>query len=770
MPELSVALSIYTLTDVAAAATASVTSTVKLCRTQSYSSTFPGVGGALFRRCSGQPTHDIWFRTADRYLPDGTVSSGNGGYWELHEDSITPEMAGAVNDGSTPDDAAFDRCYAWVMEQTNGGTIRLLPGDGYRLDDEHYIHPVKNLRLHWESGSKVLCGLTGASSILFKATKSGGGRGAALTISGASRISFHADVTAGMVGAVFFEYLQASDLRLEGRDHTWLHYRGNSTVRLSGMWNCDLGPITFWGAGIRKPRKSTSAVFTIALGATALSSNIDVFEAGDIGRTLTVDPGDDSAGECFTISAVSDARNATVAATAKNAFTAKGGNFEAAKGAWTNSGTTLTMEASVLSASDVGRVVYLENGEVPDGSGSPKCLFRTTIASYTSGTVCELVDIPTATNANGIVHFSPGVEIFGGPDITNDFCWDGMHLEQIVGTGFIIDNAIAVQMPNTKLHCLNGSYGAYASDMNGVLSRTTGYINGIFEGTPTNGRAFLSVCGTNGLLSIGSTISTAVQNIPLVYASNMVTGGRVVVGDWTINNKFSNNIFDAPFLTSGTAVINHIGRLSAYSAGISTPLELGNSRPLRALYLSDTSVAVSKNDGAMFQAISSGADNPGFAGLGVGGTVEAPTTSSDFQNVAVFHGYGLNSSGSVTLGAQIKARARVSSGNVGGDIVVSTKTTGGSITDCWGWSPAGIYYPATDITFDLGSITNRVNNTYSKNLRPGAGATIWTSGTGTPEGSVTAPVGSFYTRTDGGAGTTLYVKESGSGNTGWVAK
>ena len=50
-------------------------------------------------------------------------------------------------------------------------------------------------------------------------------------------------------------------------------------------------------------------------------------------------------------------------------------------------------------------------------------------------------------------------------------------------------------------------------------------------------------------------------------------------------------------------------------------------------------------------------------------------------------------------------------------------------------------------------------------------ATVFvTSGTGSPEGSVTAPVGSLWTRTDGGASTTLYIKESGTGNTGWVAK
>ena len=44
------------------------------------------------------------------------------------------------------------------------------------------------------------------------------------------------------------------------------------------------------------------------------------------------------------------------------------------------------------------------------------------------------------------------------------------------------------------------------------------------------------------------------------------------------------------------------------------------------------------------------------------------------------------------------------------------------------------------------------------------------TGTGTPEGVVTAAVGILYTRTDGGTGTTLYVKESGSGSTGWAAK
>ncbi len=39
---------------------------------------------------------------------------------------------------------------------------------------------------------------------------------------------------------------------------------------------------------------------------------------------------------------------------------------------------------------------------------------------------------------------------------------------------------------------------------------------------------------------------------------------------------------------------------------------------------------------------------------------------------------------------------------------------------------------------------------------------------GSPEGVLTAPVGSLALRMDGGAGTTLYTKVTGVGNTGWV--
>lgn len=81
--------------------------------------------------------------------------------------------------------------------------------------------------------------------------------------------------------------------------------------------------------------------------------------------------------------------------------------------------------------------------------------------------------------------------------------------------------------------------------------------------------------------------------------------------------------------------------------------------------------------------------------------------------------------------------------NVGGDI-------GG-----WEWDTS------------TGTRLTGINAMYSG---PEATAPVLRWGAGTPEGVVTAPVGSLFLRTNGGASTTAYIKESGTGATGWVSK
>lgn len=69
-----------------------------------------------FQRVASQPPHLASFRSQDRFLPDGTISSTNGGWWELCSPRVTPEMladrvcgyrVGFDGYASAPDDTAI---------------------------------------------------------------------------------------------------------------------------------------------------------------------------------------------------------------------------------------------------------------------------------------------------------------------------------------------------------------------------------------------------------------------------------------------------------------------------------------------------------------------------------------------------------------------------------------------------------------------------------------------------------------------------------------
>lgn len=77
---------------------------------------------------------------------------------------------------------------------------------------------------------------------------------------------------------------------------------------------------------------------------------------------------------------------------------------------------------------------------------------------------------------------------------------------------------------------------------------------------------------------------------------------------------------------------------------------------------------------------------------------------------------------------------------------------------------------ANYLRMNTGLVAAGLSVTAFKFLYASSGTHVMGWCTGTPEGAVTAPIGSSMLRTDGGASTTLYIKESGTGNTGWVAK
>lgn len=76
-----------------------------------------------------------------------------------------------------------------------------------------------------------------------------------------------------------------------------------------------------------------------------------------------------------------------------------------------------------------------------------------------------------------------------------------------------------------------------------------------------------------------------------------------------------------------------------------------------------------------------------------------------------------------------------------------------------------------DVTISAGTGTGNdgtINLVGETNITGNLSTELIRFGTGSPEGAVTAPIGSIYKRIDGTQGTTLYTKVAGVGNVGWI--
>jgi hypothetical protein len=158
-----------------------------------------------------------------------------------------------------------------------------------------------------------------------------------------------------------------------------------------------------------------------------------------------------------------------------------------------------------------------------------------------------------------------------------------------------------------------------------------------------------------------------------------------------------------------------------------------------------------------------------FKGSRVNGTLAAPTSVLADDILCDFGAGGLDNAGEMQEAGYLRFGVDALDGDDFTARLSLLLRTAAGLSILFNFEDT-FFGPQDDDSYQLGWTGGRVSKAYITSVYIGDGTAFITSGTGSPEGAVTAPVGSLYTRTDGGVSTTLYVKTSGTGNTGWTAK
>jgi hypothetical protein len=388
------------------------------------------------------------------------------------------------------------------------------------------------------------------------------------------------------------------------------------------------------------------------------------------------------------------------------------------------------------------------NGSIFTGSGSDLSFvgisFRggpTAASGLTGDSLSFTGDRITFTRCGSRWAAGRALKATGGP--INIFSpSDIWQTDDTTSTGYDIE--IGVSGTATLYHQLHGIRSSQPTG--GILLVDTGShtLSGGQFGKLTI-RAGTRPGGVNGGMTMGCRIlgDVIVEQSTSVFTGNQFSTQTITFATGTSQHNLdtSNSISSATIVNNGNAnapIIKSVGTGSPSGLILQYGSDASNSTVRYAddeIYFTDASLTLSNNKALRF----------------------LDTTGSALTGVVLSSGddWTFGSSNGANFTNLLSGTAGITMG-VGGVGIYQFLS--------------GSMRPVTDNLVDLGTSSARVRATYSREVRPGAGAVIWTSGAGTPEGAVTAPVGSLYTRTDGGALTTLYVKESGTGNTGWVGK
>lgn len=255
----------------------------------------------------------------------------------------------------------------------------------------------------------------------------------------------------------------------------------------------------------------------------------------------------------------------------------------------------------------------------------------------------------------------------------------------------------------------------------------------------------LDAASTKNLVSVLPAVSVATRFTDAGSSNTVIdsgtTGASKLSGSWSITTPSTNTGTGLSVTTQDTATGSQgVAITCATGAGTAAAHALTANLTGSGNSLSSAANFVSANSAA--SAVQVTGHESGRGSIKVAHLNPGPATNTDANAAAI----------SVDL----------QDGGIGGTAsqgLFITSTTGGT---------TGALVNIKNANNQLFKFFSDTSTFTIPTMQMGNGGPLITIGTGAP--AVAAPVGSLYLRTDGGASTTLYVKESGTGTAGWVAK
>lgn len=293
--------------------------------------------------------------------------------------------------------------------------------------------------------------------------------------------------------------------------------------------------------------------------------------------------------------------------------------------------------------------------------------------------------------------------------------------------------------------------------------------------------AFSAVSTNDAAIKPNSTTGRWIRTIPQSTSPISLTAGYIPYADsattlddsplYRINtNKFGFNSTEQFFFYDGSPGNQSVGHqaLDSISGGATENTAFGY-QTLTASTGGDANTAIgtssmasnltgSQNTAVGFSSLFSNLD--GNDNVAIGANAMILTT-----NVISTVGIGVNSlalqrSGDGVVAVGTGAGAALTTGSWNTFIGGASDTSSGTLTNAIAIGYNAVVDVSNKIKIGDAATVTRLD----------MGGVSWVIGTGDPENNVTANVGSFYSRTDGGAATSFYVKEAGSGSVGWIPK